>query len=120
MSNWGVPDYNTSEVIDIKALHERIRKEDPNAIVCWPFQVAAGASPSLVRQFCVNDREWQDVRLSMKGKATHEKLAILQSWFHRLFASGETQRAMVQVVNYLGAVRRGGQLNEKNEIRKYR
>lgn len=65
----------------------------------------------------------------MKGKTTAVKLTILEGWWDRGMRAAEEindiNRAKaakyaveVQVGNYLGAIRRGGQLNDQNQIRK--
>lgn len=98
----------------------------------WDMQerpVRAGYPPSDVRMHAVNNRQWQVVRLSMKGKSTAVKLTILENWWDRQLKAAQgtpnidRARAMkyaleVQVGNYLGALRRGGQLNNSNYIRK--
>lgn len=132
MANWGKPDFDTNEVIDYDALHKRIKAEDSNAMIAWPireYPVRPGYSRDLVQLYCVQHKRWQEVRLSMKGKATHEKLAILRNWWDSelkgvTFTVGvkhEKQYAVeIQVGNYLGALRRGGQLDERNRVRRYR
>lgn len=125
MPNWDVPDYDPTEKIDYEGLWARIRAE--GGMTEWPYQVADGASPGLVKMYCVDTTEpfvqrWQDTRLSMKGKPTHQKLDILMAWWYKFkdHHDERVQRAVgVQVVNYLGALRRGGQLNEHNQVRKY-
>lgn len=85
--------------------------------------VRAGYSPSDVQKYCVQDSEWQDIRLSMKGVDTYRKLEICEAWWDRKFgiktASG-IDIAEIQVGNYLGALVRGGQLNNERQIRKVR
>ena len=85
----------------------------------WPkeYSVQAGYPPQEVRRYCVLHSAWQRTRLSMKGKPTHEKLAILKAWWDREKSEGYITE--VQVGNYLGALRRGGQLDDRNQIRKY-
>jgi hypothetical protein len=54
----------------------------------------------------------------MKGRPTHIKLAMLEEWW--VAHLGDTRWSVeCQVGNYLGALRRGGQLDENNQIRKY-
>lgn len=94
----------------------------------WPWNenISAGYDPADVHKHCVENAEWQKIRLSMKGKPTHEKLAILINWWtqQRDTARIENNQDLwwateVQVGNYLEALRRGGQLNDNNQIRKY-
>lgn len=90
----------------------------------WPYDAHEGFSQDLVQPFCVRDANWQRCRLSMKGKATHEKLAILKDWREnnaQYRTTGQIDlRTQVQIDNYLGALRRGGQLDRNNMIKKYR
>jgi hypothetical protein len=126
MANWGQPDFDTKEVIDITALADRIRVEDPDAMVVWPHKGPAGYDHATVRMCCVDTSNpgvaaWQQCRLSMKGKKTHEKLDILMRWYQAdgAHAGNRIEYVRVQVYNYLGALRRGGQLDDQNRIRKY-
>lgn len=135
MANWGVPDYDTNEVIDIDKLHTSLcQRYGEDIMLKWPYDGPAGFDHATVRRYCVDTShdevaEWQRVRLSMKGKYTHEKLAILHNWWlkHTIEYENmgknvfETETfAHVQVYNYLGALRRGGQLDDHNRIRKER
>lgn len=92
----------------------------------WILDAESGWSPDLVQLYCVQDADWQKVRLSMKGVPTHKKLEILHGWFEAKWKIGSDQataaaneRVQCQVDNYLGALRRGGQLDPNNMIRKY-
>ena len=86
----------------------------------WPKhrRVERGYPPADVQKHCVHNPKWQLVRLSMKGKPTAEKLDILSTWWETQlgYAPYATE---VQVGNYLGALRRGGQLDSENRVRKY-
>lgn len=55
----------------------------------------------------VKDAHWQNVRLSMKGMSTRQKLDILRLY---LIQQKFRRAASIQVNNYLDALRRGGQL----------
>lgn len=97
-------------------------------------------NPHEVRMHCVQNSEWQQIRLSMKGVDTVDKLDILIDWWDKQMAEADRLmrsdaskasssyargRALawateVQVGNYLGAIRRGGQLDDDNRIRKER
>ena len=101
-------------------------------------QTARGYSPHDVRIHCVENSEWQKIRLSMKGVDTTKKLSILEAWWDKRMKEAENLiksnfyasdvprgKALkwateVQVGNYLGAIRRGGQLDDENRIRKAR
>ncbi len=136
MSNWGKPDFDESEeaTIDYEALHRRIKAEDSDALIQWPireYPVRPGYARDLVQAYCVRHKRWQEVRLSMKGKATHEKLAILKRWWDSelkdiSYVAGIDAKpekwfvVEIQIGNYLGALRRGGQLDEHNRVRRYR
>ena len=93
----------------------------------WIYNVERGWDPQLVQLFCVQDEEWQGIRLSMKGVPTHKKLDILKVYFERkgflvdgrLVREKTDRRFLCQIDNYLGALRRGGQLDDNNMIRKY-
>lgn len=111
----------------------RERLEALRRIYEWDMEkrpVQAGYNPSEVQLYCVRNAEWQEVRLSMKGKDTYEKLAICEAWWDAKmdiasrmeFADAFKLRKAteIQVGNYLGALRRGGQLNDDNQIRKAR
>lgn len=68
-----------------------------------------------ILDYCVNDSQWQEFRLSMKGVSTEKKLQMLHEWWHKNNAM-ESRRARVQIDNYLNALKRGGQLNTANEV----
>lgn len=84
-------------------------------------QVRAGYPPDIVQEFCVREPSWQIFRLSLKGISTREKLRRLADWY-----DGEEPRSdkytkwqrEVQVGNYLGALRRGGQLDMQNRFQR--
>lgn len=65
---------------------------------------------------CVNDFEWQMFRIKvLKGISTEHKLAQLDAWIrdhHSSFAS------KCQVDNYLGALKRGGQIDSEGNVLK--
>lgn len=94
------------------------------------YPVEKGYPPADVQKYCVERLSWQAVRRSMKGKDTYEKLQLLEWWWNECSANAgllSTESAMilayaceVQVGNYLGALRRGGQLDNENRIRKAR
>jgi hypothetical protein len=53
----------------------------------------------------------------MKGKPTTAKLDMLAKWYDR-FRKDWAYRTEVQVGNYLGALRRGGQLDMQNRVQR--
>jgi len=141
MSNWGQPDFDVrtskQQAIDAEAPNLRARLKAEGKMDCWPYQGPLGFDHATVRRYCVDVKEpevraWQQVRLSMKGKPTHEKLAILKAWWDKHILTSEIPAGavpmkrtawgyavFVQVYNYLGALRRGGQLDSQNRVRTY-
>lgn len=86
--------------------------------------VQRGYPPESVQLHCVRNQEWQQTRLSLKGLPTHEKLARLEKYWddwHFILSADQhyANKIKVQVGNYLGALRRGGQLDANNQIKKY-
>lgn len=59
-------------------------------------------------------KEWQCIRVAMKGLSTIEKLTILAN-LRQVYPQ---QVWKIRIDNYLGALRRGGQLDEDYKIRK--
>lgn len=120
MANWGKPAFSTEVALEDKqAIWSRVKAETRgDGLIMWPYndQVATGYPPQEVQELCVNCSYWQNIRLSMKGVPTHEKLAILKTYWD---CHIDTREREVQVGNYLGALRRGGQLDEHNRIRKW-
>lgn len=53
----------------------------------------------------VQDADWQDWRMALKGTSTEYKHGSLRQWLQR---KGNTRRAQVQVTNYVNALKRGG------------
>ena len=89
----------------------------------WIMDVPKGISPEDAQKYCVQSADWQVIRLSMKDKNTTVKLQILLNWWetNTLVNDGVTPLSTkLQVWNYLGALRRGGQLDVNNMIRKVR
>lgn len=63
---------------------------------------------------CVNNFTWQKYRLHvLKGKDTKEKLDLLQAW---LTENKNSHAAQCQVDNYLGALKRGGQIDASGKV----
>ena len=64
--------------------------------------------------------EWQLFRVSLKGLTTYEKIAMLTEYYHRYYLTEQSVQARnmakVRVHNYIGALRRGGQLNTKLQV----
>jgi alkylated DNA repair dioxygenase AlkB len=65
--------------------------------------------------------EWQRFRVSMKGQPTSVKLVRLEArWayntIHRHSEDEEFKLECIRIMNYIGALKRGGQLNDDLEI----
>jgi hypothetical protein len=70
---------------------------------------------SEIMEYCVNDDDWQEFRLSLKGIRTEQKLERLWWWVLNMTGvdregNSTIRRVEVQVDNYLNALLRGGQL----------
>jgi hypothetical protein len=80
--------------------------------------VRSGYNPQDVQRYCVQAPRWQKFRLSLKGLPTELKLALLAMYYNdnsRPYSKWERE---VQVGNYLGALRRGGQLDMQNRVKR--
>lgn len=77
--------------------------------------VKKGYPPHEVQVHCVQNKAWQAIRLSMKGMSTTEKLETLAAYYDKW---RDFYPAEVQVGNYLGALRRGGQLDAQNRVQR--
>lgn len=63
----------------------------------------------------VDDEDWQEFRVSMKGKTTREKLDMLCAYYDSMMddsdlADEEILHVVIRVDNYIKALCRGGQL----------
>jgi len=91
----------------------------------WRYEVKY-CSPEEVTKYCVKDANWQEFRLSLKGLSTYVKLANLERWRMRHAEQATTQsgvekvprRVEVQIDNYIGALKRGGQLGMDLKVRR--
>lgn len=78
----------------------------------WTYPVET-YSPTQVQEYCVQDKEWQRFRLSMKGKPTEEKLDMLNLYLAERVTCSKMflqERHRIQIDNYINALLRGGQL----------
>lgn len=83
--------------------------------------IHSGYPPEQVQKHCVRNKAWQRFRLMLKGKTTAEKLHLLRCWYDGKLADCGLMTKWereVQVGNYLGALRRGGQLDMHNVIKR--
>lgn len=141
MANWGVPDFDgrsaAQQEIDRAAdgLREKLRSE--GKMDRWDmdkYHVEAGYDAREIQEYCVRNEKWQKCRLSMKGVPTDKKLQICKDWWDQQMLIGMSMHrgeenkdirkhirhvTELQVGNYLGALRRGGQLDGLNRVRKY-
>lgn len=125
MANFGSSDFDARSPSQLRidqdapALREKLKAE--GHMYMWPHNelVSAGYPPEDVQIHCVMAEDWQNVRLSMKGQPTHMKLKILLTWWSTWYDTPNKYETEVQVGNYLGALRRGGQLDAHNQVRKY-
>lgn len=106
-----------------------IRAHTNDLLLGWPQDINEGISPQDAQLLCVQHAEWQQIRLSMKGISTREKLQICSNWLDGMkkskLSSGyiraeelDYEVRLKQVTNYLGALRRGGQLDMNNMIQR--
>lgn len=80
----------------------------------WDRKIAHCSRLEVIK-YCVNDYEWQALRLKLKGQSTVAKLEALAIW---LKEHNYERSAEVQVDNYLGALKRGGQISATGEVLK--
>ncbi len=98
----------------------------------WPINMASGVSPGDAQEYCVRHQEWQRLRLWLKTQDTAGKLDALWKWYSEgrieiferrtkvTLQEGRNWVREIQVTNYLGALRRGGQLDMNNAVKKER
>jgi len=78
----------------------------------WPYEIQHLDMGEILRAVASN--RWQNVRKSLKGLPTSQKLIALQMW---LFEGQDPEEdRVIQVHNYINALKRGGQLNLNNEV----
>lgn len=87
----------------------------------WPYDAERSWPRNLIAD-AISDNNWQGYRKSLKGLDTVDKLKHLQTWYIESLKRPSVYRwkCRVQVENYLGALRRGGQLDANNMIQKVR
>jgi hypothetical protein len=73
----------------------------------WYRVPSLDMNPKLYQAIC--RLEWQRFRgQRLKGESTEEKLSLLLSWCHVWEGTDYWQTALLQVRNYMGALTRGG------------
>jgi len=81
----------------------------------WPYAVEH--LPILRIQMAVDDPGWQRFRKSLKGLTTEDKLKRLDEYWNEIDVDEtEIRPRRVRVMNYINALRRGGQLNDRLEV----
>lgn len=92
--------------------------EDMATLTQWPHELRSITRAEIDE--AVKDSYWQRFRLSLKGKSTGRKLYELQGYWNVAQSSWvdleERAEMEVQVINYLNALKRGGQLSDKLEV----
>jgi hypothetical protein len=61
--------------------------------------------------------DWQELRQSLKGTTTKQKLKALHDWLDNQYSQSSRQLKDVQVLNYLNALSRGGQIMPVEQVR---
>lgn len=92
----------------------------------WPYALAKDPWDHEYIRFCVYEsstsERWQLFRVSLKGLETGWKLAQLEHYCIKHFVGNtfwyEAKIEKCRIDNYIGALRRGGQLNENYEVAK--
>lgn len=126
MANWGTKDYveTSADVARAEELRAQLHARGRVTQFMYNHLVERGYNQALVQIWCVRHAAWQQVRLSMKGINTVDKLDVLHAYwaknYGKLGVVDGHDVCAIQVGNYLGALRRGGQLDDENRIRKAR
>lgn len=114
----------------IESVSGKIAREDILSIHRWDVKIfgEVDESHSIARiRLAVYESkdadEWQKFRVALKGLSTQEKLYCL-AWYWYEHVEGSIDRtserfhnARIRVWNYLGALKRGGQLDSQLRIR---
>ena len=61
--------------------------------------------------WAISSPDWQIVRVAMKGTTTMKKLETLRDWLAGSSEQSSSAKRKVQVMNYINAIKRGGQLD---------
>lgn len=113
--------YRGSALSTIEKTGGSVAREDINNITKWDESLCAYVvyAQSDVQQavyYAADAEEWQKFRVSLKGLSTQEKLFCLAYLWDSCGDKKDIMR--VRICNYLGALIRGGQLNDKLEIQR--
>jgi len=66
-----------------------------------------------IDKYCVDNVVWQTFRRKLKGIPTDQKLIRLKEWLDQWDYS---YAALIQVSNYINALKRGGQLDVEGNV----
>jgi hypothetical protein len=58
----------------------------------------------------VRDEAWQRLRVSLKGETLETRYWALRGWLEEHYYKQTRQRSVVQVANYVNALKRGGMI----------
>lgn len=78
----------------------------------WEYNIGSCSRLDVIK-YCINDYPWQQFRLTLKGRTTVYKLQQLEKWLKQ---HNFDEASKVQVDNYIGALKRGGQLSAYGEV----
>lgn len=81
----------------------------------WPTNLAPlrSVTQEEILRYCVQDKEWQAFRASIKGTTTLFKLSKLLWWYQ---TRPLVEHSKVQVGNYLNALKRAGILDSNYRV----
>lgn len=68
-------------------------------------------------EVAVGNPGWQEFRVSLKGKSTQDKLKLLLQYYDDIYTQSGPATKDVQVLNYLNALSRGGQIARIEQVR---
>lgn len=91
--------------LDSFTLQEESRKQVGNSIRT-PRQGKSATSRRIAE--AVDNEQWQEFRVSLKGLSTRDKLARLKHYY--TFSEDDNADVSIRVDNYIKALCRGGQL----------
>jgi len=113
----------------IESIKGRVPKEDIQDIEGWPYieRFTEDYSQSFIAYAVYTAPTalfWQQCRVSLKGLSTKEKLYCLTWWWdvhvvdEKMHSNAERRMWIVCINNYIGALKRGGQLDLNLKVQK--
>jgi hypothetical protein len=106
-------------LINIERTHGKIASDDyfgkkswAEFMPDWKYKVHSQSEVQIAVYHAEDASDWQFFRVGLKGLATDAKLYCL-AWY---YAQEGSITRRIRIDNYLGALIRGGQLNDKLEI----